>query len=75
MTAVTMSFRCPVCDSVFSLDKKAVRGGTFLCPVCQEGEINSGTAELETDRIAGALLGEPGGWVILPAPMETVFRS
>jgi cytochrome c-type biogenesis protein CcmH/NrfF len=75
MTAVTMSFRCPVCDSVFSLDKRAVRGETFRCPVCHEGEIDSRTAELEADRIARSLLGEPGGWVILPAHLETVSKS
>jgi hypothetical protein len=75
MTAEIMTFRCPVCDSAFSLEKKAVRGETFRCPVCQEGEIASGTAELETDRIARTLLGEPGSWIVLPAHLETVSRS
>jgi len=75
MTAESMSFRCPICTSAFSLEKKSVRSDTFYCPVCQEGEIASGTAELETDRIARALLGEPGSWVVMPAPVETVSRS
>ena len=75
MAAESIYFKCPVCTSVFSLEKKAVRSATFRCPVCQEGEIESGTAELETDRIARALLGEPGSWVVMPAPVETVSRS
>jgi peptide subunit release factor 1 (eRF1) len=75
MTAERMSFKCPLCTSDFILEKKAVRSETFRCPVCQEGELESRTAELDIDRIAGALLGEPGSWVILPAPVETVSRS
>jgi hypothetical protein len=75
MTAEALIFRCPVCDSVFSLEKKAVRGERFRCPVCQEGEIDSRTAEVETDRIARTLMGEPGSWVILPAHLETVSKS
>jgi hypothetical protein len=75
MTAEMMHFRCPICTSAFSLERKAVRSDTFYCPVCQEGEITIGTAEPETDRIAKALLGEPGDWVIMPAPLETVSRS
>jgi len=75
MTAETMNFQCPLCTSAFSLEKKAVRNETFYCPVCQDGEIGSGTAELETDRIARALSGEPGNWVVMPAPMEAVSRS
>ncbi|HEY40377.1 MAG TPA: hypothetical protein G4O18_00780 [Dehalococcoidia bacterium] len=75
MTAGKMHFRCPICTSAFSLERKAVRSDTFYCPVCQEGEIASSVAELETDRIARALLGEPGDWVIMPAPAETMSRS
>lgn len=75
MTTENMHFRCPLCTSAFSLEKKAVRSDTFQCPVCLEGEIESGTAELETDRLARALLGEPGSWVVMPAPVETVSRS
>ena len=70
-----MNFKCPICTSAFILEKKAVRSDTFQCPVCQEGEIESGTAELETDRIARALLGEPGSWVVMPAPVETASKS
>ena len=75
MAAESMNFKCPICTSSFSLEKKAVRSDTFQCPVCQEGEIESGTAELETDRIARALLGEPGSWIVMPTPVETVSRS
>jgi len=75
MAAESMNYKCPICTSAFSLEKKAVRSERFYCPVCQEGEIESGIAELETDRITRALLGEPGSWVILPAPLETVSRS
>ncbi len=75
MAAESMNFRCPICTSAFILEKKAVRSDTFQCPVCQEGEIESGTAELETDRIARALLGEPGSWVVMPAPVETASKS
>ncbi len=75
MTAEIITFRCPVCDSTFSLEKEAVRGEKFQCPVCQEGEIESRTAEVETERIARTLLGEPGNWVILPAHLETVSKS
>jgi hypothetical protein len=75
MTAESMNFQCPLCTSAFSLEKKAVRSETFYCPVCQEGEIEGGPAESETDRIARALLGEPGSWVVMPAPVEMVSRS
>jgi hypothetical protein len=75
MTADIIHFRCPICTSAFSLERKAVRSDTFYCPVCQEGEIASGAAELETDRIAKALLGEAGSWVIMTAPAETVSLS
>ena len=75
MTAKSIYFKCPVCTSIFSLEAKAVRSETFRCPVCQEGEIESGTAEPETGQIAMVLLGEPESWVVLPAPMETVSWS
>jgi len=75
MTAERMNFKCPVCTSISSLEKKAVRSDTFYCPVCQEGEIESGMAEMETDRIARTLPGEPETWVVMPAPVGTVSRS
>ena len=75
MVAESMNFKCPICTSAFRLEKKAVRSDTFYCPVCQEGEVKSGTAELETDRIARSLLDEPESWVVMPAPAETVSRS
>jgi hypothetical protein len=75
MVVEHINFRCPVCTSAFSLEKKAVRSDTFYCPVCQEGEVERRMAEPETDPIARALLGETGSWVILPAPVEMASRS
>ena len=75
MTAERVNFKCPICTSAFSLEKKAVRSETFRCPVCQEGEIESRTAELDIDRIARTLFGESERWVVLPAPVETGSRS
>ena len=75
MTVKRMHFRCPLCTSDFTLEKKAVRSETFRCPVCQEGEIESGTAELDNDWLARTLLDGSESWVVLPAPVETGSRS
>ena len=75
MVAESVYFKCPACTSVFSLEKKAVRSDTFRCPVCQEGEIESATAEPETDQITKALPGEPASWVVMLPHVETVSKS
>jgi transcription initiation factor IIE alpha subunit len=75
MVAESVYFKCPVCASVFSLEKKAIRGETFLCPVCQEGEIESCTAQPVTDQITKVLTGEPASWVVMLPHVETVSRS
>jgi hypothetical protein len=57
------------------MEKKAVRTDTFRCPVCQEGEIKSETAEPVNDRIAKVLQGEPANWVVMLPRVETVTKS
>jgi len=72
MTTESITYECPRCASVISINKKAVRAEVFLCPVCLEGEIVSRAAQTETERIASALLGEAGEWVILLSSLEKV---
>ena len=75
MVAESVYFKCPVCASVFSIEKKAVRSERFQCPVCQEGEVESTTAQPETDQITRVLTGEPATWVVMLPHVETVSRS
>jgi hypothetical protein len=72
MTMESITYKCPRCASVISIKKKAGMPDVFLCPVCLEGEIVSRTAQTETDRIASALPGRVGEWVILLPSLEKV---
>ena len=72
MTTKSITYECPRCNSVISIEKRAGIADVFLCPVCLEGEIVSRTAQTESDRIASALMGGAGEWVILLPSLEKV---
>ncbi len=72
MTAQSITYKCPRCNSVISIEKSAGIADVFLCPVCLEGEIVSRAAQTETDRVASTLPGGVGEWVILLPSLEKV---
>ena len=75
MTTECTIYKCPRCNSVISIEKRAGIADVFLCPVCLEGEIVCRTAQKETDRVASILLGGAGEWVILLPSLEKVSTS